>query len=341
MKLIQPDDWHCHLRDGLYLERTVSDQATRFRRTIVMPNLREPILNTKDAEAYRQRILKVIPEGSAFNPLMTLYLTNQTTPQIIEDAAHSDTVFACKLYPAGATTNSEAGVSDLSALYPIFETMERVDLPLLIHGESIDPQVDVFDRERVFIEKSLIPLIEKFPKLRIVLEHISTREAVEFVTSGGDRLAATITPHHLLYDRNIIFKGGLRPHYYCLPILKRREDLDALRKAATSGLNKFFLGTDSAPHAEQRKLSSCGCAGIYSAHAAIELYAEIFEEENALDKLEGFASVFGAEFYGLPVNTQTITLEKKSWEVPTHLPFGNETLIPLCAGETLQWRLIS
>ena len=339
MKIIQPDDWHCHLRDGDYLKRTVSDEAARFRRAIVMPNLLTPITTVQAATEYHQRILAAIPNGKDFTPLMTLYLTDTTTSKIIEEGAASELVFACKLYPAGATTHSQAGVTQLNDLYPIFETMEKIGFPLLIHGESNDPKIDVFDREAVFIDQHLTPLIERFPNLRIVLEHISTKNAVQFIQSANENVAATITAHHLLYDRNAIFKGGIRPHYYCLPILKRHEDQIALRKAATSGHSKFFLGTDSAPHAEENKESDCGCAGIYTAHAAIELYAEVFEEENALDQLERFASINGAEFYKLPVNQNTITLEKNPWEVPEFLPFGKEVLVPLRAGSTLQWRI--
>lgn len=341
MEIIQPDDWHCHLRDGDYLEHTVADEAARFARAIVMPNLMTPIKTVKDAQAYRGRILKHQPTDSDFEPLMTLYLTETTTPEMIEAAADSDIVFACKLYPAGATTHSDAGVVDLSTLNAVFSAMEKADLPLLIHGESIDPAVDVFDRETVFLEKQLAPLIKQFPFLRIVLEHISTKNSVEFVLAASDKVAATITAHHLLYDRNAIFKDGIRPHYYCLPILKRHEDQQGLRQAATSGHAKFFLGTDSAPHAKENKENDCGCAGIYTAHAAIELYAEVFEQENALDQLERFASINGANFYGLPVNTHKITLDKRSWKIPKYLPFGKEVLVPLRAGETIEWQITS
>lgn len=341
MEIIQPDDWHCHLRDGDYLKRTVVDVAARFHRSVVMPNLITPITTVAEASAYRQRILREVPSGLDFMPLMTLYLTESTTPETIQAAVDSNIVFACKLYPAGATTHSQAGVANFSKLHTVFEAMENVDLPLLIHGESIDPTVDIFDRETVFLEKQLTPLIQAFPKLRIVLEHISTKEAVDFITDASDKVAATITAHHLLYDRNVIFKGGIHPHYYCLPILKRQEDQKALRKAATSGHASFFLGTDSAPHATENKENDCGCAGIYTAHAAIELYAEIFEEENALEKLEQFASINGPTFYKLPVNTKKITLEKKSWKVPEYLSFGKEVLVPLRAGEAITWQLLS
>jgi dihydroorotase len=339
MKIYKPDDWHCHLRDGDYLTRTVADEAARFQRAIVMPNLTRPITTVTLASAYRERIVACIPQGATFTPLMTLYLTESTTPAMIHTAADSGMIFGCKLYPAGATTHSQAGVTDLSALNPVFEAMAAVNLPLLIHGESIDPHVDIFDRETVFIEKSLIPLSQRFPNLRIVLEHISTKTAVEFIQSANNNIAATITAHHLLHNRNAIFKNGIRPHYYCLPILKRHEDQNALRKAATSGHPRFFLGTDSAPHTKNSKTSCCGCAGIYTAHAAIELYAEVFEAENALDKLEAFASIHGATFYGLPINQTKITLEKTPWQVPEHLPFGKEALIPLRAGETIHWKI--
>lgn len=339
IEILQPDDWHCHLRDGDYLSRSVSDTAACFHRAIVMPNLITPVTTVEDANAYRQRILEQIPEGANFIPLMTLYLTESTTATIIQDAATSDHVYACKLYPAGATTHSQAGVANLEKLNPVLEAMEKAGLPLLIHGESIDPKMDVFDLEKIFIEKQLAPMLERFSALRVVLEHISTKTAVQFIESARDNVAATITAHHLLYNRNVIFKGGIRPHYYCLPILKRREDQEALRKAATSGNAKFFLGTDSAPHAQENKESDCGCAGIYTAHAAIALYAEVFEAENALDKLEGFASIYGAKFYDLPVNENKITLIKEAWEVPEYLSFGREALVPLRAGETIDWTI--
>ncbi len=339
MEIIRPDDWHCHLRDGDYLKRTVSDEAARFRRAIVMPNLVTPITSIDSAISYHQRIVQCIPDHYDFTPLMTLYLTEMTTPRIIQAAADSEIIFACKLYPAGATTHSEAGISHLNKLYPALEAMEKVNLPLLIHGESIDPAVDIFDREAVFLEKQLAPLINHFPGLRIVLEHISTKEAVDFVAAANDKLAATITAHHLLLDRNALFKGGIRPHHYCLPILKRYEDQQALRQAATSGDGHFFLGTDSAPHSKKNKENECGCAGIYTAHAAIELYTEVFEQENSLDQLETFASKNGAQFYGLPVNQCKVTLKKNPWTLPQSLSFGQETLVPLCAGEVIQWQI--
>ena len=341
MEIIQPDDWHCHLRDDDYLSRTVADESARFHRAIVMPNLVTPIRTVDEASAYHSRILQARPKSSAFTPLMTLYLTESTTPRIIEAAAHSDIVFACKLYPAGATTHSSKGVRDLTKMNAVFAAMEKMQLPLLVHGESIDPKVDIFDRETDFLEKQLSLLIKQFPGLRIVLEHISTQHSVDFVLAAGDRVAATITAHHLLYNRNEIFKGGIRPHYFCLPILKRRTDQKALRKAATSGHPKFFLGTDSAPHVQQNKENHCGCAGIYTAHAAIEFYATVFEEEKALDQLEKFASINGATFYRLPVNKSKITLEKKPWQIPEYLPFGKERLVPLGAGDTMEWQITS
>lgn len=339
LEILQPDDWHCHLRDGDYLTRTVPDSAANFHRAIVMPNLITPITSVDTANAYRQRILEQIPEGANFTPLMTLYLTESTTVEMIQNAATSDHVYACKLYPAGCTTHSGAGVLDFEKLTPVLEAMEKAKLPLLIHGELVDPNVDVFDLEKTFIEKQLTPLLKRFPSLRVVLEHISTKNAVQFIESASDNVAATITAHHLLYNRNAIFKGGIKPHYYCLPILKRHEDQQALRKAATSGNAKFFLGTDSAPHAQENKESDCGCAGIYTAHAALALYAEVFEEENALDKLEDFAGVHGANFYNLPVNKNKITLTKETWEVPEYLSFGKEVLVPLRAGETIDWQI--
>lgn len=337
--LIMPDDWHCHLRDGDFLARTVADTAARFGRAIVMPNLSPPVTEVAKAAEYRQRILARTPAGSPFTPLMTLYLTEQLTPNTLTEGKHSGVIHACKLYPAGATTHSTAGVRDLSSIYPLLECMQELDLPLLIHGESIDPQVDIFDREQQFIDRQLAPMLKQFPKLRMVMEHISTKKAVDFVQEGPPQLAATITPHHLWYNRNALFVGGIRPHFYCMPILKRRTDQEALLAAALSGNPKFFLGTDSAPHPQAQKESACGCAGIYSAHAAIELYAAIFARHNALERLEKFASIYGAAFYRLPVNNQKITLIKSPWVVPTQLSFGQSTLIPMLAGETLDWRL--
>lgn len=339
MRLIQPDDWHVHLRDGAMLQRVAPDTARQFRRAIVMPNLTLPIINTERALAYRERILAAV-QPLTFEPLMTLYLTDDTPVSEIVKAKRSGVVHGVKLYPAGATTHSDAGVQDISSCDAVFAAMEEHGMPLLVHGEVTSPLIDVFDREQVFIGRHLIPLTQRFPGLSIVFEHITTRQAVEFVQSAGPGVAATITPHHLLYSRNAMFSGGVRPHYYCLPVLKREEHRWALVAAATSGNPKFFLGTDSAPHVRDKKESACGCAGIYSAHAAIEVYAEIFEKAQALDKLEGFASVHGPAFYGLPVNQTTITLEKREWTVPMQIGAGAEAIVPMRAGETLSWRLL-
>ncbi|MFT3741993.1 MAG: dihydroorotase [Gammaproteobacteria bacterium] len=339
LTLIKPDDAHLHLRDGDFLQTTVPDTAKRFGRAIVMPNLKPPITSVEHALAYRDRIIQCIPQGLSFQPLMTLYLTETLTPKEIEEAKASGIVHGVKLYPAGATTHSEAGISDLKRIYPLLEVLQAVDLPLLIHGESIDPTVDVFDREHVFLSE-LIAIHEHFPKLRIVLEHITTAEAVDCVKGLSPRVAATITAHHLLLNRNDLLGNGIRPHYFCLPILKRAKHQAALLEAATSGHPKFFLGTDSAPHSIGTKETACGCAGIYSAHAAIELYAQIFEAAGALDKLENFASGFAADFYQLPRNSETITLVKKPWQVPAELPFGKASLVPLCAGELISWQLL-
>ena len=339
LTLTRPDDWHVHLRDGEGLRDVVADTARQFARAIVMPNLKPPVTTVADAGAYRDRIRAALPEGSDFMPLMTLYLTEATQPLELERACRSGWIHAVKYYPAGATTHSEAGVRDLSHCREALEALEQLGLPLLIHGEVTDPAVDVFDRERVFIERHLIPLVQRYPKLKVVLEHITTASAVKFVLTAEDHVAATVTPHHLLYNRNALFQGGVRPHYYCLPVLKREEHRQALVRAVTSGNPKFFLGTDSAPHARSTKENACGCAGIYSAHAALELYAEAFESAGALDKLEGFASHFGADFYGLPRNTGRVTLVHESWTVPAQHPFGRDTLVPLRAGETMAWRL--
>jgi len=337
--LTLPDDWHLHVRDGAALFSVVPDTARRFGRAIIMPNLKPPVTTVAEAEAYAGRIREAVPAGVNFEPLMTLYLTDNTTPEAIRQAVASPHVHAVKYYPAGATTNSDAGVTDLAHTFDALAVMEETGLPLLIHGEVTDPAVDVFDREAVFIDTVLIPLLQRFPKLRVVLEHITTRQAVEFLLATENRIAATITPHHLLLNRNALFAGGLRPHHYCLPVLKREPHRQALLEAAISGNPKFFLGTDSAPHPRQAKESACGCAGIYSAHAAIELYAEAFAEAGALARLEGFASRHGPAFYGLPVNPQTITLRRDPWTVPERLPFGEEELVPLRAGETVSWRL--
>ncbi|HEU5178181.1 MAG TPA: dihydroorotase [Burkholderiales bacterium] len=340
LSLRRPDDWHLHLRDGAVLAATVPDAARRFARAIVMPNLKPAVRTTAQALDYRERILGEVPDGASFDPLMTLYLTDDTPPEEIARARLSGRVFGVKLYPAGATTHSAEGVTRLSRCFHALEKMEELGLPLLVHGESTDPSIDVFDREQVFIEETLGPTLERFPRLKVVLEHITTREAAQFVEVTGPNVAATITAHHLLLNRNALFLGGIRPHHYCLPVLKRETHREALVEAATSGNPKFFLGTDSAPHARNTKEAPCGCAGIYTAHAAIELYAAAFEEAGALGKLEGFASVFGAQFYGLPLNNSNITLVREEWRVPERLAFGSEDLVPLRAGETIPWKLV-
>lgn len=337
--LIRPDDWHLHLRDGPQMAAVLPDSAQRFARAIVMPNLRAPVRTTQEALAYRGRILAALPEDAAFEPLMTLYLTDDTPPEEIALAKRSGQVHGVKLYPAGATTNSDSGVTRISRCFNTLEKMEEQGMPLLVHGEVTDPEVDVFDREPVFIEEVLGPLLERFSNLKVVLEHITTREAVQYVEVTGANVAATVTAHHLLLNRNALFQGGMRPHHYCLPVLKREVHREALVEAVTSGNPKFFLGTDSAPHARGAKEAACGCAGVYTAHAALELYAVAFEEAGALDKLEGFASRFGPQFYGLPANRGTLTLERSEWIVPEFLSFGTEQLVPLRAGETLPWKL--
>jgi dihydroorotase len=340
LTLRRPDDWHLHLRDGAALESVVGDTARRFARAIVMPNLKPAIRTTAQALHYRDRILGALPEDTGFEPLMTLYLTDDTPPEEISRAKLSGRVFGVKLYPAGATTHSDEGVTRISRCFHTLEKMQEVGLPLLVHGESTDPAIDVFDREQVFIEETLGPMLERFPGLKVVLEHITTREAADFVEVTGPNIAATITAHHLLLNRNALFLGGIRPHHYCLPVLKRETHREALVEAATSGNPKFFLGTDSAPHPRNLKEAACGCAGMYTAHAAIELYATAFEEAGALDKLEGFASTFGAQFYGLPLNKGTITLAREEWRIPERVPFGAGELVPLRAGETLPWKLV-
>ena len=339
--ITKPDDWHLHLRDGDALKAVLPDTARRFARAIVMPNLKPPVTTAAAAEAYRRRILSALPRGSDFTPLMTLYLTDDTRPAEIERARTSGIVHAVKYYPAGATTNSDSGVSDLSKCFDTLDAMADAGMPLLIHGEVTDARVDIFDREKVFIERTMLPLVQKFPALRVVMEHITTANAVKFVLSASANVAATITAHHLLLNRTDIFRGGIRPHLYCLPIVKREEHRLALLKAATSGNPKFFLGTDSAPHARHTKETSCGCAGIYTAHAGIELYAEAFESVGSLDKLEGFASYFGADYYRLPRNKSQITLEKITVRVAEELSFGSDVLIPLRAGESVAWSLSS
>jgi dihydroorotase len=341
LTLTRPDDWHIHLRDGSYLPRTVSDAAQQFHRAIVMPNLVPPVTNTHEAHSYRERILAARPAASDFDPLMVLYLTDTTDPAEMAVAKASGFVHACKLYPAGATTNSHSGVTDIQKIYRVIAAMEKAGLPLLLHGEVTDNHIDIFDREAIFIERTLQPLVRDFPALKIVLEHITTADAVDFVRSASNNVAATITAHHLLLNRNDMLAGGIRPHFYCLPILKRNTHQAALIRAATSGSSKFFLGTDSAPHAQHKKETACGCAGCYTALHALELYAEAFDQAGALDKLEGFASFYGADFYGLPHNTKKVTLIEKPQTVPDTLAFGDETLIPLLAGNTLRWSLHS
>ena len=337
--ITKPDDWHIHLRDGDMLERTVNDVAAWANRAVVMPNLSPPVKNIADATAYHNRIMAALEGFPQFEPLMTLYLTDSTTPQDIKAAAESKLVCGVKLYPAGATTNSAAGVTGLETLKPTLEAMQSHDLPLLVHGEVTDPDVDIFDREAKFIERTLAPLTDELPELRIILEHITTEDSVNFVAELRPGVAATITPQHLLFDRNDMLVGGIRPHLFCLPVLKRRQHKEALRRAAISGNPKFFIGTDSAPHTVETKESSCGCAGCYSAHAAIPLYAEVFEEENSLDKLEAFTSHLGADFYGRPRNQETIDLVKVDNLSPESLRFGSSTVVPLRAGELLAWRL--
>jgi dihydroorotase len=339
LTLIRPDDWHLHLRDGDALKSVVADSARRFARAIVMPNLKTPVTTVAAASAYRDRILAALPPGTDFEPLMTLYLTDNTTPQEIHKAKASSAVKAVKYYPAGATTNSDAGVTEIGKCTDVLSVMSETGIPLLIHGEVTDPKIDVFDREKVFIERTLIGVLQKFPRLKIVLEHITTANAVKFVLSAPDTVAATITAHHLLMNRNDIFSGGIRPHNYCLPILKREEHRQALIKAATSGNPKFFLGTDSAPHSRRSKETACGCAGIYTAHAALELYAEAFDAAGSLDKLEGFASFHGADFYGLARNQRRMTLVKSAWVVPDEIDFGTDKLLPLRAGAIIAWKI--
>jgi dihydroorotase len=336
LTLTRPDDWHLHLRDGDMLAAVLPYTARRFARAIVMPNLKPPVRTVADAAAYRARILAALPTGMTFEPLMTLYLTDNTPPEEIFAAKASGFVHAVKYYPAGATTNSDSGVTDIRRVDAVLEAMQEAGLPLLMHGEVTDPGVDVFDREARFIERILAPLLQRLPRLKVVLEHITTRQAAEFVTAGPAQLGATITAHHLLYNRNAMFQGGIRPHYYCLPVLKRESHREALVAAATSGNPKFFLGTDSAPHASSAKETACGCAGIYTAHAAIELYAEVFDAAGALDRLEAFASDFGPDFYGLPRNTGTITLTRETHTVPAQHAGG---ITPLRANESLAWRL--
>ncbi len=338
LTLTRPDDWHLHVRDGAAMAAVVPHTARQFGRAIIMPNLRPPVTTAAQAIAYRERIAAAVPAGCDFTPLMTLYLTDNTPAEEIQRAKDAGVV-ALKLYPAGATTNSDAGVTDIRKTYATLEAMQRAGLPLLVHGEVTDPAVDVFDREAVFIDQVMTPLRRDFPGLKVVFEHITTREAAEYVAQADALTAATITVHHLLYNRNAIFTGGLRPHYYCLPVLKREVHREALVKAATSGSPKFFLGTDSAPHPAHLKEHAAACAGCYTALSAIELYAQAFENAGALDRLEGFASQHGPDFYGLSRNAGTITLKREPWQLPETLAFGDASLKPLCAGETLNWRL--
>lgn len=340
--ITRPDDWHLHLRDDGALLSVLPHTARQFARAIVMPNLRLPVSTVLAAAEYRERILAALPRGMSFEPLMTLYLTDNTPADEIRRAAESGFVHAVKLYPAGATTNSDAGVSDLSKCDAALAEMERLGMPLLVHGEVTDPVIDIFDRENVFIERVLQPLLARRPGLRVVFEHITTKDAADFVTESGVNVGATITAHHLLYNRNAIFTGGIRPHYYCLPVLKREIHRQALLRAATSGNSKFFLGTDSAPHARGAKEVSCGCAGCYTAHAALELYAEAFDAAGALDQFEAFASFNGPDFYRLPRNTGKVVLEKQDWTPPASFDYaGGETLIPLRAGELLHWKIVT
>ncbi|MBT0569753.1 dihydroorotase [Curvibacter sp. CHRR-16] len=339
LTITRPDDWHLHVRDGQALHTVVPHTAAQFGRAIIMPNLKPPVTTTEAALAYRDRIVAAVPAGMQFEPLMTLYLTDRISPDEIAKAKAAGVV-ACKLYPAGATTNSDAGVTDLRNIYPVLEAMQRHGMLLLVHGEVTSSDIDLFDREAVFIERHLQPLRRDFPALKIVMEHITTREAAQYVAEAGPQTAATITAHHLLYNRNAIFTGGIRPHYYCLPVLKRETHRLALVQAAISGNARFFLGTDSAPHAAHLKEHASGCAGCYTAHAAMELYATAFDAAGALDKLEGFASHFGADFYGLPRNSGTITLQRQSWMPPAEFAFGEAKLIPLAAGEALAWKLV-
>lgn len=340
IEIIRPDDWHLHLREGDALKSVIGHSAAQFKRAIIMPNLRPPVTTTDQAIQYKKQILDALPEDSTFEPLMTLYLTDNTTPDEIKRAKESGIIHGVKLYPAGATTNSDAGVTDILKCIPALEAMQLHGIPLLMHGEVTDPEIDIFDREAVFIDKVLKPLRKTLPELKIVFEHITTKEAAEYVIETNGHIAASITAHHLLFNRNIIFSGGVRPHYYCLPILKREENRKALIKAATSGSERFFIGTDSAPHPRNMKENACGCAGCYTALHAIELYAKVFDDNNALPQFETFASLNGARFYGLPPNKEKITLLRQPWQIPDELPFGHETIVPLMSGEMLHWKKI-
>ena len=342
LKLVRPDDWHLHLRQGEVMRSVVGMTAKQMGRAIVVPNLSPPVRNAQEALRYRKEIVCSLPKGTSFNPLMTLYLTDKTTKQNIIEAGNNEHVYAVKLYPAGATTNSESGVTSVLGVYPVIEQMQKEGVPLLVHGEVTHADIDVFDREKVFIETVLAPLLKNFPELKVVLEHITTKEAVDFVFGSSDNVAATITAHHLLANRNHMLVGGIKPHYYCLPVLKRKSPhQEALIAAATSGSAKFFLGTDSAPHDKYQKESACGCAGVFSAHAAIELYAEVFDRANKIEMLEGFASHHGPDFYGLKRNTESIMLEKNSWVVPESYKLANSEIVPFFGGRSLSWRLLT
>lgn len=338
--LTRPDDWHLHLRDGDGLKSVLPHTARQFGRAIIMPNLRPPVTTTQQALAYRERILAALPKGMDFEPLMTLYLTDNTSADEIRLAKTSGVVHGVKLYPAGATTNSDAGVTNLKLCYQALEVMQEVGLPLLMHGEVTDQEIDIFDREAVFIDRVLLPLRRDMPELRIVFEHITTKEAAEYVATAPGSIGATITPHHLLYNRNVIFQGGIRPHYYCLPVLKREINRQALVAAATGNSNRFFAGTDSAPHAKELKEHPCGCAGCYTALHALELYATAFDQINALDKLEAFTSFNGADYYRMPRNQTKVTLQRKTWLVPNELQFGSTSVVPLGGGENLHWKQV-
>jgi len=340
LTITRPDDWHLHVRNGAVLKTVMPHTARQFARAVIMPNLKPPVTTVAQALAYREEILQAVPQGMDFTPLMTLYLTAATAADEVRKAAESEHVYAFKLYPAGATTNSDSGVADINAIYPVLAAMEKHDMPLLVHGEVTDDACDIFDRERVFVDMHLSAIHKNFPGLRIVVEHLTTAEAVQFVQSASANVAATITPQHLLFNRNALLAGGIRPHHYCLPILKREHHRLALVAAATGGNPKFFLGTDSAPHLTSLKENACGCAGCYSAHAALELYAEAFERADALDKLEGFASFHGADFYRLPRNTTTVTLEKSGWQVPAVYGDNGVAITPLKAGEALDWKML-
>jgi dihydroorotase len=339
LTITRPDDWHLHVRDGAVLQHTVPSTARVMKRAIIMPNLQPPVMNAEQALEYRGRILAKVPQGINFDPLMVLYLTDHTTPEMIREAAVAGHIVAVKLYPAGATTNSSSGVTDLGKLDELADVLTECDIKLLVHGEVTDNHIDIFDREKEFLDNILVPLMSRHPELKVVVEHITTKDAADFVLSQGANVAATITPQHLAYNRNHMLVGGIKPHFYCLPILKRNTHQQALQDAVVSGSSKFFLGTDSAPHAKGAKENACGCAGCFSAYAAIELYAEIFDDLGVLDKLEGFASHYGPDFYGLPRNSDEITLLRQDWRAPTEMPFGDDIIVPLRAGETLRWKL--